>query len=158
MVKCLASKSAHALKVTIFIELLPKLSGMKDKINIFHWEVKESSSNFNQLRNSCLNIGHGCECWSISKNLSWPTIFVVHNNIFQCAHKIYLQESDQIFLVFQYHCQNKNVLTIDMQRKVFIKCLPCGILLLLFVVLIEEDFFYLDHVKLSMGFFFILSG
>ena len=50
LVKFLDSWSAHALKVNIFF----KLSWMKDKTTIFYWEVRESHSDFDQLRNSHL--------------------------------------------------------------------------------------------------------
>ena len=47
---------------------------------MFHYKVRKSHSDFDQLSNSHLNIGHVCECWSISRIFSKPTFFVVHNN------------------------------------------------------------------------------
>ena len=63
---------------------------MKDKTIIFHWEVRESLAGLDQLRNSRLDIGHVCECWSISRNVSRPTILVLHNNkILANMHNIF---------------------------------------------------------------------
>ena len=70
-------KSDHYLRRA---ERASKLSGMKEKTTSFHLEVRKRNADFDQLRNSCLNIGHVCECWLISRNFSRPTIFCVHNN------------------------------------------------------------------------------
>ena len=87
LVNFLDSWSTHALKVTIFKVLLllrqnreSKLSGMKDNSTSFHWEVRGSQSDFDQLGNSRLNILYVCECSSISRHFSRPKTVVVYNN------------------------------------------------------------------------------
>ena len=80
LVKFLHSWLGH----TIFLGLL-LLRRAKAGIQAFRYEGKTLNFQLlkwisDQLRYKRLNIGHVCGCWSISRNFSRPSIFVVHIN------------------------------------------------------------------------------